>query len=490
MLILIISGLIGAFSFSPMHFALSAWIWPALLLYLMRSQPVKKAIVCGYLSMAISLGVGYSNVIYSSCDNVLSVPVSIALTTVAIIAISLPLTVPFILDRLVFGRMNRIQTMMFFPFAYASFELLFSLLPFGTLTSISYSQIGFLPLLQGMTVFGTFGITFLIGWFATTAWMIYTDYVREKNWKKIDLTAVCCIAVIAIILISGSIRLSEQDSGEDMQVMCVYGPYNIIHDQNSVTALPDNLACFDRSMELASEKDVDMMIATEEAYNINQSDLQTFIDHVSDASRTYGIPVLFGVKTTVDPDHNYNQIIFVSPENGFEWKYTKVHLLPIDESDHIAGTEPPGSSDIAFGKISGLICFDLDFPVFVNRLPSDLDILAAVSWDWKELSQWRTESTSYRSIENGFSFLKFTFNGTIGSYDMYGRTVEMFDLYPTSTEDFSIVSVPAGGCITFYGQNGLIVDLFYLLVAIAIVLSCFITRNGKERFLNRTGYSG
>ena len=58
------------------------------------------------------------------------------------------------------------------------------------------------------------------------------------------------------------------------------------------------------------------------------------------------------------------------------------------------------------GQLGVVICYDIDFPYYLNRLSSlGLDTLLIPSWDWDGITEFHSTELRFRSIENGFTII-------------------------------------------------------------------------------------
>ena len=91
--------------------------------------------------------------------------------------------VPFLLDKALRSHLPRSASMLVYPSALATIELVCSL-TFGTLSSIGERQYTLQPLVMTTSVFGLAGVSFLIGWSASVA---HPHFLRQAARRGIDL---------------------------------------------------------------------------------------------------------------------------------------------------------------------------------------------------------------------------------------------------------------------------------------------------------------
>ena len=118
-----------------------------------------------------------------------------------------------------------------------------------------------------------------------------------------------------------------------------------------------------------------------------------------------------------------------------------------------------------FGRLSSVICFDMDFPGLLHEAGNlGTDIMLVPSNDWLEIDPWHTEMALFRAIEQGFNMVRQTANGLSLATDTRGRALSRMDHF--TTEDRVMVSqVPTRGVTTIYSKVG---DLFAWLCIITV----------------------
>ena len=97
----------------------------------------------------------------------------------------------------------------------------------------------------------------------------------------------------------------------------------------------------------------------------------------------------------------YNTLFFTGPD-GVVGSYRKQHMFPpIEEDKHLTPGEYPVPIDTPFGRIAGLVCYDLRFPEIVRAQTARGANLLLVSAQWPlvRIDHWRTLLVA-RAIEN------------------------------------------------------------------------------------------
>src|SRR6266699_468926 len=174
---------------------LAAWLAPLFLLRFVRTQhPLPGLLLAWLVRAAIAEVVFQGIILYPS---IIYYPLVVLLTGLTLL--------PYLADRLITPRLGGFVATLVFPLAYTMIEYLSSFGPFGTITSIAYTQYGNLPLMQLVSVTGIWGITFLITWFAA---VVNWAWERGFAWPQVRGGGVLYAAVLSVVLLGGGARLA------------------------------------------------------------------------------------------------------------------------------------------------------------------------------------------------------------------------------------------------------------------------------------------
>jgi apolipoprotein N-acyltransferase len=120
-----------------------------------------------------------------------------------------------------------------------------------------------------------------------------------------------------------------------------------------------------------------------------------------------------------------------------------------------------------YGTLSGIICWDTDFPTVVSQAGRNgTDILLSPSLDIRSIDPMHAQMAVFRAIENGVSVVRQSDNALSIVADPYGRTLAAVDHF-TSNEWVMVAQVPTKGVFTLYSVIG---DLFGWLAVVGFVV--------------------
>src|SRR5215831_1331181 len=188
-------------------FPVAAWFAPLFLLRFTRSRRPLGSFVGAWLAAVIVTVFWVIESHFYDPNHIIS------LTNLMILAVMLIshtlLVVPYLLDRLLAPRLSQMSGLLstlVFPAGLVAFEYINALVaPYGVFFSLGYTQYGNLPLLQVVSITGVYGITFLLAWFGSVSNEIWEHHF---SWPRIRTVAVLSSAVLALVLLGGSIRLA------------------------------------------------------------------------------------------------------------------------------------------------------------------------------------------------------------------------------------------------------------------------------------------
>lgn len=134
-------------------------------------------------------------------------------------------------------------------------------------------------------------------------------------------------------------------------------------------------------------------------------------------------------------------------------------------------------TDTDFGKISSVICYDMDFTGLISKAgKSNIDIMLVSAWDWEAIDPLHTWMAIFRAIENGFSIVRQTGEGLSIAVDYQGRTISFMDHF-SSNNHTMVAQIPIKGVKTIYSIIG---DLFAWMCIVLLIVFIFYPRVAKN----------
>jgi apolipoprotein N-acyltransferase len=379
----------------------------------------------------------------------------------------LPLWAALYTDRWFARSGRRLGALLMFPLVYTAGDFLLGFSPIGTVFSPAVGQFSYAALAQTVSLTGLWGLTFLIGLTATTA-----NHIWENGFdlRKAGRSVAVLIAVFALLLAYGygKILLTSPSDGT-VRIAGVTETH--LRDYWSITDngtpreskaeyAPELMAMRDRlfaQSERAAEYGAQIIFWAEGNAVMYEDDLDTFLERSRTFAREHR--VYFAPTPLVlryDRMKNDNLVYLFGPDGDILFRYEKtISWYPTDSDGIIPSAETP------WGTLSAVICFDLDFPRFLQQAyQQDVDILLVPGYDTEHISPFHTQIGLLRGVEYGFSVFRQANESTSIAADYNGNVLAYQDYFNTS-DRLMIADVPVNGIWTIYGAVG---DWFIALV--------------------------
>ena len=470
-IMLLIGAAAFVFSGGRWNFFVTAWFWPFAFLYFSRQAKSKD----GFLLLLAVIVLGQM----IKWFNVLATGSIIDFLFVLVWSISWLL--PFVADKLLAEKFNgSFMRSIVFPSVFTAMEIIRAFTPTGTFAATAYSQGSFRILTQIVSVIGSYGLSFLIFWFASVI-----VGITEKKGAWILLTGAYAV-IMACVLCFGGMRLSAAANKPDrsVKVASIINQFHGSLDTGGFTDLTyeETESHFVSEANRAAEGKAEIACWGEEAWKIKDADEPRLLETAKRLASENNMILVIGYETsdTDESEHglSVDKLAIVLPD-GTVTEYIKSHLVPVVEtSEYVTGPGVIPTLVTEKGIISAIICFDDCYPGFVrgagaitSRQFKDTEILLIPSWDWSAVKNAHSDLTGFRAIENGESVVKVTYDGISTATDHLGRVIKRFDSKDTGFDTVHFADVPVKCVHTVYSQYGTFIDAFWFLLGVVTVIA-------------------
>ncbi|MCB9271821.1 MAG: hypothetical protein H6561_20015 [Lewinellaceae bacterium] len=109
-------------------------------------------------------------------------PIPFSLMASLMVIGSLAGLLPFALHRWLFPRFPAPVATLIFPVFYTLFNFMIDHGPQGTWSNLAYTQYHFTSFALSASLFGLYGILFMVSWFASLVAVLFEEPVRRKKW--------------------------------------------------------------------------------------------------------------------------------------------------------------------------------------------------------------------------------------------------------------------------------------------------------------------
>lgn len=405
-------------------------------------------------------------------------------------AISLTFALLYLADRWANRRIDSLAATLVLPAGWTAFDLAsarFS--PGGTWASIAYSYVEQPVLAQVASLAGWTSVTFVVVWIATTINWTWDRRSRQGAMRP----GLAAIAVVVIAVFGfGVSRLSTGDIGQSVRVACVVAPntYNDeflddVYDYTRGIDVPESSTTRARTriaeslqehfdmVEVAAKLKPDVIIWAEANAVLTLAEEDEWIQRAQQVASDNQVYVGMGmiVFRPGTGKGTLNKFVLVDPTTQVVIDTLKATRVPGSRNAKGDGILPVVRTDL--GNLSGAICFDMDFPHLIAQAGrSHIDLFFAPSNDWLEVAEIHAQMARMRAIEQGFSLVRPTKDGTTLITNSTGQTVASMTLSDNRT-GLLVGDVRMGRRFTLYSVLG---DAFGFLCGFVFVALLAATR--------------
>ena len=465
---LFLAAVLGLFAGGKWNIPLAAWLVPVFMLRFFRdSDKAGRNFLLLWLAAAIPAIISWNGATFF--PPMVEVAFFLGMTPIGLI--------PSVVDRMYYRRFpGSAWITLVYPIAYTAVDFFSSSgSPFGTFGAVAYSQRDFLPVMQIVSMTGLWGITFLIGWFASLV-----NYVWENGFK-FNRFALGSAAVLGILLALGFGRILLQKQPTQTAVLAGFSlPDGKLRE---VLSQPHNSAGFRQAVDELHAEELNqirilaengaVMVSMQEAAGMGLSDqVEVLIANASALAKEQGIyiilPILDVEKSPIE------NVVHVIDPNG-EVVLTHVKYGGNQFEGSLKGDGVLQTVDTPYGRISAIICWDADFPNVIKQAGElDVDLLFVPANDWLGAKDIHDGMAAFRAVENGMSIFRQTGSGVSSVVDAFGRTIHRLDMFKTKeTGNFAsvqTVTTPISSVNTLYPVIGDVIGNVMLVLSAGLLL--------------------
>jgi apolipoprotein N-acyltransferase len=381
-----------------------------------------------------------------------------------VVSFSIFMVLPYVVDRWLTKRKNGFLTTLAFPIVSVIAEYIVAISSdhAGSWCSLAHTQDN-LALMQITSITGTWGLTFVIAWFGSA-----TNYFWDKRQEiaSIKKSIILFSTIIFSVFLYGQIRNSYFPSNsKTVRIASIIHNESLADSSNftqDIKRLPAfrnqtyqiQTKLFDLSIKAANEG-AKIIFLHEASLLVLKDDEKELVDRgcklASDKNVYFGLS-LFVLPRDFPNTLGEAKIVWINPEGNIIWEFNKAYPTPSDPI--LPGEKNIKTFDSPYGRIASAICFDMDFPTFINQAgKKDVDIMLVPANDWKEITPYHANMSKLRTIENGFSMVRCTGRGLSTAVDYNGKVLNQLNYFQTE-ENTMISDVPIKGVKTIYAKMG------------------------------------
>lgn len=377
---------------------------------------------------------------------------------------SVVILLPFVADRWSSKRINGFAATLIFPIVSVLLEYLTAATnPIaGSWGSLAHTQDN-PSLMQITSITGMWGLTFLITWLASTLNWFWDKRHEIANIKK----SIACFIIIFFSIIlygqtrnrffsssSNTVRIASIVHNESMS-----DSTNFLQDIKRLSAFGDFASQTQTKVLGLSQKAADegakIIFLHEGSLWVLKENEKELVNKARKLARDkdiyFGLSLVV-ITTDFPTTKAENKTVWIDPKGNIIWDFNKAYPTLTEPLN--AGEKKIKTFDTPYGRIASVICFDMDFPTFINQAgKQNVDIMLVPANDWREITPYHPNMSKLRAIENGFSMVRATGQGLSLAVDYNGKVLNQLNYYQTE-ENIMISDVPIKGVKTIYAKMG------------------------------------
>ena len=474
---LVAGSLLVGFSMGSWLAPPAAWIGPVLIMRYARDHKVGRGYLLVFVACILSFGIGFGATWLSA-----GWPLPLV--------VSLPFlygflwSLPYLADRLLGPRLGGFSSTLVYPLAAVSLEFVnTSTNPVGAWGSTGFTQYGQLPLMQLASVTGMIGITFLMGWFASVA-----NWTWENRAQGTRLRRGLAVfgVVLAAVFVFGVLRLELPSSGETVRVAGITAdPSRLLAQRLEAISDPAAIraevqahwdAYFDETAREARAGAQVVVWPEVSGVASSSEEASTLIAQAQNVALKQAVYLAIGLYVqhpdTGEPTEN--KFVLIDPTGAIVIDHIK-YGGAITEGNRLVGDGQLQTATTPFGVVSGVICWDADYPAIIQQSGQNgTGLLMVPSSDWEEIDPLHTQMAVFRAVENGMSLVRQVEGNLSIAVDPYGRVLAQTD-YFDATDRTMVAQVPVEDVPTIYASFGRWFG-WVCLVAFLVVVGYVISR--------------
>lgn len=489
---LVIFGLLNLFASGRWTVAAAAWASSIFGLRYLHTYPKRRKYLFFYLVLWLTVAVPwYGATPFFGAAHFIFMAVS------ALIGV-----IPFYLDSWLAPRLRRNGRLPFiatfiFPLAVTASEyILSSTNPIGNFGAFGYSQYSIPVLTQVSAVTGMLGLTFLIAWFAA---VINWAWDNDFTWQRVRAGVIAFAITLLLVVGYGAVRLMNAPAIDSVDTVPVasftivenhMGELNELLAEEGVAAYRQETqavhAQYLAMTETAIADGAKIILWPELAIIGVEEDVQAVVTQGQAMAQEGG--VFLGMPTfTVFPDSEQTaeNVMFVAgPDGDIVIEHVKYGGNLLEGT--LQGSGEIQTVETAYGGLSGIICWDSNFPNIVRQVgKQQTNILLSPSKEWAGINPLHAEMVVFRAIENGVSVIRQTDEGLSIVVDGYGRTLASGEGL-AGNGNYLLADVPTSSPTTIYPLIGDVIGIFSVIGLLILAAYALIKGRRQKREAQQT----
>ena len=312
-----------------------------------------------------------------------------------------------------------------FPAAVVVTEWLQHFTTLASWGAMAYTQVDNLPLLQLVALGGIEIVSFIVAWVA--AWLEFALSVAlDHTSAKGLLQGYAAAAILITAHVWGTMRLNTNLYDVSVRVAALGTPATFggappLPDAAARKAIADTLLA---DSARAAASGAQLVVWTEAAALVLPGEEERgFLLRVAELARAHRVDLVAAYVVPASEGQilpYQNEYRWFGPDGVERQAYWKHHPAPGEPA--VVGHGPLAAVDASFGRASGAICYDCDYPeMALEHARLGVDVIALPSSDWRGIDPLHAQMAVLGAIAGGFSVVRSTRFGLSAIIDPLGR---------------------------------------------------------------------
>jgi apolipoprotein N-acyltransferase len=313
-----------------------------------------------------------------------------------------------------------------FPTAVIATEWLAHFTPLASWGAMAYTQVDNLPLVQLVSVGGIAAISFIVAWVAAWLELALSNALAGTSGRLSLRQGIAVAAIFLVAHVWGVMRLNTPLDDVSVRVATVstratFGGAPPLPDAAARNAIVDTLL---RDSAQAATAGARLVVWTEAAALVLPGEEEAGVLHrVADLARVHNVDIVAAYVVPASQGQTLpyqNEYRWFGPDGVQRQAYWKHHPAPGEPA--VVGHGPLTVIDTSFGRASGAICYDYDYPeVPLEHARLGVDVVALPSSDWRGIDPLHAQMAALGAVAGGFSLVRSTRFGLSAIIDPLGR---------------------------------------------------------------------
>jgi apolipoprotein N-acyltransferase len=474
---------------------IAAWMAPVFLIRFIRDSKWVSAVIVGFLALQIAVFIAIlpmMSMMESSSVKMDFLFILVMQAKSGLLFSALLSLVPFILDKALHKHLPKFAASLVYPSGVVAVEFLNSLI-IGTANTFGETQFALPPLVVTCSLFGVFGLSFLVAWFAP---MINTLWEEKWNIKNLGYSGLVYTAIMAAMLIYGGVAIAfpkeadgsvpiagitlesgffDRMADSDLYVDEIFDldPAGIAELMSSPQSHLDEMRQKTQEAVRAGAK---IIVWQEYALALESSVADTYLLEMQNLADEEDVYLLISYGRLLNEKEKKDKVmantgVLFTPGGKIGWEYEKA--FPGAGYEDLMVEVGPGNIpylDTPYGRMGQVICADMLLPQYIRQAAAkDIDLLLVPSFDAVSFAPLLTFSSAYRAVENGFTMIRISGGGHSAVIDPYYRQWAGQSFLEQGSTNF-YANVPVVSKKTFYAGIGFVFPYIILLLLISLIV--------------------